>query len=134
MRALLAVWALWHGLVSHIREASKVTVNSSYFHPAHRHYTGCSYSYRGTVCIYIYKLYNQQNDWRYTDNRTEESQIKSYTYTLHWHCKTIQTTGYNFNKATIQNYNTRSMRSKPSLHFPKLIWARHGSPIYCNPF
>jgi predicted transcriptional regulator len=26
-------------LMSHIREASKVTVNSSYFHPAHQHYT-----------------------------------------------------------------------------------------------
>ena len=27
-------------LMSHIREASKITVNSSYFHPAHQHYTG----------------------------------------------------------------------------------------------
>jgi hypothetical protein len=26
-------------LLSHIREASKVNVNSSYFHPAHQHYT-----------------------------------------------------------------------------------------------
>ena len=26
-------------LMSHNREASKVTVNSSYFHPAHQHYT-----------------------------------------------------------------------------------------------
>ena len=26
-------------LMSHIREASKVTVNSSYFHPIHQHYT-----------------------------------------------------------------------------------------------
>ena len=26
-------------LMSHNREASKVTVNSSYFHPAHQHFT-----------------------------------------------------------------------------------------------
>ena len=26
-------------LMSHIREASRVTVNSSHFHPAHQHYT-----------------------------------------------------------------------------------------------
>ena len=25
--------------MSHIREASKVTINTSYFHPAHQHYT-----------------------------------------------------------------------------------------------
>jgi hypothetical protein len=30
---------LWHGLMSHIREGSKVTVNSSHFSPAHQHYT-----------------------------------------------------------------------------------------------
>ena len=27
------------GLMSHIRETSKVTINTSYFHPAHQHYT-----------------------------------------------------------------------------------------------
>ena len=48
-------------LMSHIREASKVTVNSSYFHPAHQHYTdeahkaetvpsACSYIY---ICLYL---------------------------------------------------------------------------------
>jgi hypothetical protein len=25
--------------MSHIRETSKVTINTSYFHPAHQHYT-----------------------------------------------------------------------------------------------
>jgi hypothetical protein len=38
-RSLLAVWALWHGLMSDNREASKMTVNSSHFHPTHQHYT-----------------------------------------------------------------------------------------------
>ena len=28
-----------NGLVSHIRETSKVTINTTYFHPAHQHYT-----------------------------------------------------------------------------------------------
>ena len=28
-----------NGLMSHIRETSKVTINTSYFHPAHQHYT-----------------------------------------------------------------------------------------------
>ena len=28
-----------NGLMSHIRETSKVTINNSYFHPAHQHYT-----------------------------------------------------------------------------------------------
>ena len=27
-----------YGLMSHIRETSKVTINTSYFHPAHQHY------------------------------------------------------------------------------------------------
>ena len=29
--------SIW--LMSHIRETSKVTINTSYFHPAHQHYT-----------------------------------------------------------------------------------------------
>ena len=28
-----------NGLMSHIRETSKVTINTSYSHPAHQHYT-----------------------------------------------------------------------------------------------
>jgi hypothetical protein len=28
-----------NGLMSHIRATSKVTINTSYFHPAHQHYT-----------------------------------------------------------------------------------------------
>ena len=28
-----------NGLMSHIRETSMVTINTSYFHPAHQHYT-----------------------------------------------------------------------------------------------
>jgi hypothetical protein len=78
--------------------------------------------------LFINFTINKTNDG--TDNRTEESQIKSYTYTLHWHCKTIETGLQTLTKATTQNYNTRSMRSKPSLHFPKLIQTRHGPPIY----
>jgi hypothetical protein len=35
---LIKVFA-YMGLMSHIREASKVTINISYFHPAHQHYT-----------------------------------------------------------------------------------------------
>ena len=40
--------------MSHIRKASKVTVNSSYFHPAHQHYTDEAHKAE-TVPIYIYK-------------------------------------------------------------------------------
>jgi predicted glutamine amidotransferase len=37
-------------LMSHIRKASKVTVNTSYFHPAHQHYTDEAHTGRnGTV-------------------------------------------------------------------------------------
>ena len=31
--------------MSHIREASKVTINTSYFHPAHQHYTDEAHIY-----------------------------------------------------------------------------------------
>jgi hypothetical protein len=43
-------------LMSHIREASKVTVNSSYFHPAHQHYTDEAHKAETvpSVVIYIY--------------------------------------------------------------------------------
>jgi hypothetical protein len=43
-------------LMSHIREASKVTVNSSYFHPAHQHYTDEAHEAETvpSVVIYIY--------------------------------------------------------------------------------
>jgi hypothetical protein len=54
-----------NGLMSHIRESSKVTINTSYFHPAHQHYTDeaqkaetvpsvVSYIH---IYIYIYILY-----------------------------------------------------------------------------
>jgi hypothetical protein len=43
-------------LMSHIREASKITVNSSYFHPAHQHYTDEAHKAETvpSVVIYIY--------------------------------------------------------------------------------
>jgi hypothetical protein len=43
-------------LMSHNREASKVTVNSSYFHPAHQHYTDEAHKAETvpSVVIYIY--------------------------------------------------------------------------------
>jgi hypothetical protein len=43
-------------LISHMREASKVTVNSSYFHPAHQHYTDGAHKAETvpSVVIYIY--------------------------------------------------------------------------------
>jgi hypothetical protein len=51
------------GLMSHIREASKVTINISYFHPAHQHYTDeaqnaetvvryCSMAFRSYWALY----------------------------------------------------------------------------------
>ena len=45
--------------MSHIREASKVTVNSSYFHPAHQHYTDEAHKAETvpSVVIIIYILY-----------------------------------------------------------------------------
>ena len=44
-------------LMSYIREASKVTVNSSYFHLAHQHYTDEAHKVEtipSVVIIYIY--------------------------------------------------------------------------------
>ena len=44
-------------LMSHIREASKVTVNCSYFHPAHQHYTDEAHKAEtvpSVVKVYIY--------------------------------------------------------------------------------
>ena len=41
-------------LMSHIREASKVTVNSSYFHPAHQHYTDEAHKAETVPSVYIY--------------------------------------------------------------------------------
>ena len=54
-------------LMSHIREASKVTVNSSYFHPAHQHYTDEAHKAETvpSVVIYIYiyiYIYIVQNE------------------------------------------------------------------------
>jgi hypothetical protein len=43
-----------------------------------------------------------------TDKKNEDSQIESYTYTLHF--KTTETGLYKHNKATTQNYNTRLQR------------------------
>ena len=48
-------------LMSHNREASKVTVNSSYFHPAHQHYTDEAHKAETVpsvvIYIYIYNIY-----------------------------------------------------------------------------
>jgi predicted transcriptional regulator len=41
-------------LTSHIREASKVTVNSSYFHPAHQHYTDEAHKAETGPSVVIY--------------------------------------------------------------------------------
>ena len=45
-----------NGLMSHIRETSKVTINTSYFHPAHQHYTDEAQKAETvpSVVIYIY--------------------------------------------------------------------------------
>ena len=45
-----------NGLMSHIRETSKVTINTSYFHPAHQHYTNEAQKAETvpSVVIYIY--------------------------------------------------------------------------------
>jgi hypothetical protein len=47
-------------LMSHNREASKVTVNRSYFHPAHQHYTDEAHKAETVpsvvIYIYIYEL------------------------------------------------------------------------------
>ena len=40
--------------MSHIREASKVTVNSSHFHPAHQHYTDEAHKAETVPSVYIY--------------------------------------------------------------------------------
>ena len=42
--------------MSHIRETSKVTINTSYFHPAHQHYTDEAQKAETvpSVVIYIY--------------------------------------------------------------------------------
>ena len=41
-------------LMSHNCEASKVTVNSSYFHPAHLHYTDEAHKAETVPSVYIY--------------------------------------------------------------------------------
>jgi hypothetical protein len=41
-------------LMSHIREASKVTVNSSHFHPAHQHYTDEAHKAETVPSVVIY--------------------------------------------------------------------------------
>jgi hypothetical protein len=38
--------------MSHIREASKVTINTSYFHPVHQHNT--DEAQKGETVLYIY--------------------------------------------------------------------------------
>ena len=48
---------IWHGLMSHIREA-KVTINTSYFHPDHQHYTDEAETVPSVVS-YIYILKTQ---------------------------------------------------------------------------
>ena len=53
-------------LMSHIREASKITVNSSYFHPAHQHYTDEAHKAETVpsvvIYIYIYIYYARRID------------------------------------------------------------------------
>ena len=45
-----------NGLMSHICETSKVTINTSYFHPAHQHYTDEAQKAETvpSVVIYVY--------------------------------------------------------------------------------
>ena len=43
-----------NGLISHIRETSKVTINTNYFHPAHQHYTDEAQKAETVPYIYIY--------------------------------------------------------------------------------
>ena len=40
--------------MSHIREISKVTINTSYFHPAHQHYTDEAQKAETVPSVYIY--------------------------------------------------------------------------------
>ena len=43
-----------NGLMPHIRETSKVTINTSYFHPVHQHYTDEAQKAETVPSVYIY--------------------------------------------------------------------------------
>jgi hypothetical protein len=47
-----------NGLMSHIRETSKVTINTSYFHPAHQHCTDEAQKAETVPSVYIYIFNN----------------------------------------------------------------------------
>jgi hypothetical protein len=53
--------------MSHIREASKVTVNSSYFHPAHHHYTDEAQKAETVPSVVIY-IYIYITPYKYNTN------------------------------------------------------------------
>ena len=46
-----------NGLMSHIRETSKVTINTSYFHLAHQHYTDEAQKAETVPSVVIYYIY-----------------------------------------------------------------------------
>jgi hypothetical protein len=48
-----------NGLMSHIRETSKVTINTSYFHPAHQHYTDEAQKAETVPSVYIWRKKDQ---------------------------------------------------------------------------
>jgi hypothetical protein len=65
--------------MSHIREASKVATNTSYFHPAHQHYTDEAQKAKTvpSVVIYIYVIL-QTADGNTTAEEPSPSILKEF--------------------------------------------------------
>ena len=72
--------------MSHIRETSKVTINTSYFHPAHQHYTDEAQKAEMVPSVYIYNIYITSNEIRSTTEqpirRSQRIQERSNTAKL----------------------------------------------------
>ena len=67
------------GLMSHIREASNVTINISYFHPAHQHYTDEAQNTE-TVVRYSSMAFRATTKKRYSDTTIQEPEPGTGTW------------------------------------------------------
>ena len=67
-----------NGLMSHIRETSKVTISTSYFHPAHQHYTDEAQKAETVTSVYLRSLESNSKSMRVTSPSTCLSKIVYY--------------------------------------------------------
>jgi hypothetical protein len=99
-------------LMSHNREASKVTIYRSYFHPAHQHYTDEAHKAETvpSVVIYIYIYDVMVNSQLHLRSRTTVPQSQKSTIYALW-----QESNYWYTESNSRALTTSVMKIEPSI-------------------